>query len=140
MDRPARRQPGSRPAHRAGTVHTPVVLVLCWLRHRLDLRTCAGEAGFSMVTAYRYLHRALDVLARHAPDPADVLTRAHGGGRPFVCLDGILIPTHRVVVRAERGHHLWYSGKPQCSTAPCRSRATPPVSPCGFRRPPRLDR
>ncbi len=53
-----RRRPGCRPAQRAGTVHTQVVLVLRWLRHRLDLRTLAGEAGFSIATAYRYLHEA----------------------------------------------------------------------------------
>ena len=28
-----------------------------------------------------------------------------------MCLDGTLIPTDRVAARAERGHHLWYSGK-----------------------------
>src|SRR5918992_6127917 len=46
-----RRRPGARPAQRAGTVHTQVVLALRWLRHRLDLRSLAGEAGLS--TAYR---------------------------------------------------------------------------------------
>jgi hypothetical protein len=33
-------------------VHTQVVLVLRWLRHRLDLRTLVGEAGLSIATAY----------------------------------------------------------------------------------------
>jgi DDE superfamily endonuclease len=28
-----------------------------------------------------------------------------------VSLDGTLIPTDRVAARADRGHHLWYSGK-----------------------------
>jgi hypothetical protein len=106
-----RRRPGSRPAQRAGTVHTQVVLVLRWLRHRLDLRTLAGEAGLSIATAYRYLHEALDVIAAHAPELDDVLDRAHAAGLPFVCLDGTLIPSDRVAARAERGHHLWYSGK-----------------------------
>jgi hypothetical protein len=106
-----RRRPASRPALRAGTVHTQVVLVLRWLRHRLDVRTLAGEAGVSIATAYRYLHEALDVIAGHAPDLAGVLDRAHAAGLPFVCLDGTLIPTDRVAARAERGHHLWYSGK-----------------------------
>ena len=36
-----------------------VVLALRWLRHRLDVRTLAGEAGVSIATAYRYLHEAL---------------------------------------------------------------------------------
>src|SRR3712207_1365485 len=106
-----RRRPGTRPAQRAGTVHTQVALVLRWLRHRLDLRTLAGEAGLSIATAYRYLHEALDVIAAHAPDLRDVLDRARAVGLPFVCLDGTLVPTDRVAARAERGHHLWYSGK-----------------------------
>jgi len=106
-----RRRSGSRPAQRAGTVHIQVALVLRWLRHRLDLRTLAGEVGLSIATAYRYLHEALDVIATRAPGLNDVLNRAHDAGLPFVCLDGTLIPTDRVAARAERGHHLWYSGK-----------------------------
>jgi hypothetical protein len=106
-----RRRPGARPAQRAGTVHTQVVLVLRWLRHRLDLRTLAVEAGISIATGYRYLHEALDVIAAHAPDLGDVLARARAANLPFVCLDGTLVPTDRVAARAERGHHLWYSGK-----------------------------
>jgi len=106
-----RRRPGARPAQRAGTVHSQVVLVLRWLRHRLDLRTLAGEVGLSIATAYRYLHEALDVIAAHAPDLEDVLAHARAAGLPFLCLDGTLVRTDRVAVRAERGHHLWYSGK-----------------------------
>ena len=106
-----RRRPGSRPDQRAGTVHTQVVLVLRWLRHRLDLRTLAGEVGLSIATAYRYLHEALDVIAAHAPDLGDVLRRARAAELPFVCLDGTLVPTDRVATRAERGHHRGYSGR-----------------------------
>jgi hypothetical protein len=39
---------GSRPQQRAGTVHTQVVLVLRWLRHRLDLRTLAGAVSLAI--------------------------------------------------------------------------------------------
>ncbi len=106
-----RRRPGSRPAQRAGTVHTQVVLALRWLRHRLDLRILAREAGLSIATADRHLHEARHVIAAHAPNLADLLDRAHAAGLPFVCLDGTLVPTDRVAARAERGHHLWYSGK-----------------------------
>ncbi len=28
-----------------------------------------------------------------------------------MCLDGTLVSTDRIAARAERGHHLWYSGK-----------------------------
>jgi hypothetical protein len=106
-----RRRPGTRPAQRAGTVHTQVGLALRWLRHRLDVRTLAADAGVSIATAYRYLHEALDVIAAHAPALGAVLTHARAVGLPFLCLDGTLIPTDRVAARAERGHHLWYSGK-----------------------------
>jgi len=106
-----RRRPGSRPAQRAGTVHAQVVLVLRWLRHRLHLRTLAGEAELSIATGYRYLQELLDVIASHAPDLAVVLDRAHAAALPFVCLDGTLIPTDRVAARAKRGHHPWYSGE-----------------------------
>jgi hypothetical protein len=106
-----RRRPGTRPAQRAGTVHTQVVLVLRWLRHRLDLRTLAAEVGISIATGYRYLHEALDVIADHAPHLKDVLAVARAADLPFLCLDGTLIPTDRVAARAEHGHHLWYSGK-----------------------------
>jgi hypothetical protein len=106
-----RRRPGTRPAQRAATVHAQVVLVLRWLRQRLDLRTLAGEAGLSIATGYRYLPEALDAIAAHAPDLGDVLDRARAAGLPLVCLDGTLVPTDRIAARAERGHHLWYSGK-----------------------------
>src|SRR3954466_12222777 len=106
-----RRRPGTRPGQRAATVHTQVVLVLRWLRHRLDLRPLAIAGGLSIATACRYLHEALDVLAAHAPALDDVLADAHAAGLPFLMLDGTLVPTDRIAARAERGHHLWYSGK-----------------------------
>ena len=106
-----RRRPGTRPTQRAGTVHTQVALALRWLRHRLDLRTLAGEAGLSIATAYRYLHEALDVIAAHAPNLEAVPAGAHAADLPFLCLDSTLVPTDRVAARAEAGHDLWYSGK-----------------------------
>jgi hypothetical protein len=110
-----RRRPGTRPGQRAATVHTQVVLVLRWLRHRLDLRTLALQARVSIATAYRYLHEGVDVIAGQAPDLGQVLPDAHRAGVVFLCLDGTLIPTDRVAARVEvdghRAHHLWFSGK-----------------------------
>jgi hypothetical protein len=106
-----RRHPRSRPGQRAGTVHTQVVLVLRWLRHRLNVRTLAADAGLSIATAYRYLHESLEVVATYAPDLREVLTRAHGAGLAFLCLDGTLVPTDRVGARAEVGYDLWFPGK-----------------------------
>ena len=126
-----RRRPGARPGQRAGTVHTQVVLVLRWLRHRLDLRTLAGQAGLSIATAYRYLHEALEVIAAHAPDLEDVLAHARAAGLPFLCLDGTLVRTDRVAVRAERGHHLWYSGKHHAFGGSVQVLADPTAFRCG---------
>src|SRR3954454_1695835 len=106
-----RRRPGARPAQRAGTVHTQVVLVLRWLRHRLDLRLLARDAAISIATAYRYLHEGLDAIAAQTPELHDVLDRAHPASLAFLCLDGPLVPTDRIAARAEAGHNLWYSGK-----------------------------
>ena len=79
-----RRRPRTRPAQRAGTVHSQVILVLRWLRHRLDLRLLARDAGVSIATAYRYVHEGLDVIAVHAPALADVLNRVHAAGLAFL--------------------------------------------------------
>jgi hypothetical protein len=106
-----RRRPGARPRQRAGTVHTQVVSVLRWLRHRLDVRLLACDAAINIATAYRYLHKGLDAIAAQAPDLHDVLDRAHAAGLAFRCLDGTLVPTDRVAARADAGHNLWYSGK-----------------------------
>src|SRR3954466_3751804 len=104
-------RPGARPTQRAGTVHTQVVLVLRWLRHRLDLRLLARDARISIATAYRYLHEGLDAIAAQTPGLHEVLDRAHAAGLAFLCLDGTLVPTDRVAARAEAGHNLWFSGK-----------------------------
>jgi len=95
-----RRRPGSRPAQRAGTVHAQVTLVLRWLRHRLDLRTLAADAGLSIATAYRYLHEALDVIADHIPTLDDVLDRAHADNR---CYNQLITALR---APAERGNAL----------------------------------
>ena len=51
------------------------------------------------------------MTAACVPDLQCVLARAHAAGSVSLWLDGTLIPTDRVATRAERGHHLWYSGK-----------------------------
>ncbi|MGY1698003.1 hypothetical protein ACI780_24180 [Geodermatophilus sp. SYSU D00814] len=54
-------------------------------------------------------------MPRTSPALHDVLERAHAAGLPFASLDGILIPTHRIAARADRGHHLWYLAKHHAS-------------------------
>src|SRR4051794_16211511 len=50
------------------------------VRHRLPARCRRSEAGVSIATAYRYLHKALDVMAAHALGFDYVLDRAHAAG------------------------------------------------------------
>ncbi|MGY1701246.1 hypothetical protein [Geodermatophilus sp. SYSU D00766] len=50
--------------------------------------TLAASAGLSIANAYRHLHEALDVIAAHAPDLADVLTRARRDALSLLCLHG----------------------------------------------------
>jgi hypothetical protein len=59
-------------------------------------------------TAYRYLHEAIDVIASHAPDLAEVLTGGLRRGWVFVCLDGTLIAADRCRAKSESGHDIWY--------------------------------
>ena len=96
-------------------MHSQVTLLLRWLRHRLDLRILALQAGVSIATGYRYLHEGLEVIAGHAPDLAHVIADARRAGVVFLCLDGTLIPTDRIATRVEvngqPAHHLWFSGK-----------------------------
>src|SRR3954451_13509535 len=102
---------GTGVGSRAASCSAQAVLVLRWFRDDADMRVLAADTGISLATGYRYLHEGIDVLAAQAPALDDVLADAHAAGLPFVCLDGTLIPTDRVAARAERGHHLWYSGK-----------------------------
>ena len=100
-----------RPWQRAATPYVQAVLVLRWFKDATDLRVLARDARIGIATAYRYLHEAIDVIAEHVPDLADVLAHGLAVGWEFVCLDGTLIPTVRSSRKSEAGHDLWYSGK-----------------------------
>ena len=107
-----RRTHATRPRQRATTTWVQAVLVLRWLKGGTDVRALARDSRVSQATAYRYLHEALEVIARRAPnDITDVLDRLRRRGEPFACLDGTLVRTDRVAVRTQAGNHLWYSGK-----------------------------
>ncbi len=47
-----------------------------------------------LATAYRYLHEAINVIAEHAPDLGEVITRAHQAGWAYLCLDTHPDPDH----------------------------------------------
>lgn len=112
---------GSRPGRRALSSAGQALLVLRWMRDRTGLRLLARDAKIGISTAYRYLHEALNVLADHAPDLADVLTDAARAGWTHLGLDGTLIPSDRVAARAEAGNDLWYSGNTGGTAGTCRS-------------------
>ncbi|WP_196716988.1 hypothetical protein [Actinomyces trachealis] len=62
------------------------------LAHRgaTGVAALAPGAHVSLAPACRYLHEALAVLARRAPQLPDVLGELHDQGEPFVCLDTTL--------------------------------------------------
>lgn len=107
-----RRAHDARPKQRAATVHRQAILVLRWLKDATRVRLLARDAEISIATAYRYLHEALDVIADHAPDLADVLDQAIEEEWGYVCLDGTLIPIDNcTTINPKSGHDLWFSGK-----------------------------
>ncbi|WP_081448802.1 transposase family protein [Geodermatophilus obscurus] len=56
------------------------------------------------------------------------MAHACADGQPTACLDGTVLSTDRVAARAEGGHHLWYSGKPNA----CGGSVQVPCDPGGF--------
>lgn len=101
----------ARPWQRAATPYVQAVLALRWFKDATGMPILAQDARISIATAYRYLHEAIDVIAEHVPELADVLAHGLEQGWEFVCLDGTLIPTARSSRKSGAGHDLWYSGK-----------------------------
>lgn len=77
-----RRVHDARPGQRAATVYVQALMVLRWFKEDTDLRILARDAGVSIATAYRYLHKGIDVIADHATDLADVLVQARRPRQP----------------------------------------------------------
>ena len=75
------------------------MLLLRWMVSGTALTTPARDTKVSRATAYRYLHKALGVIADRTPDLPEVLQRLRASEEPFVCLDGTLIRTDRVAQR-----------------------------------------
>ena len=100
-----------RPLQRAATCRDQALLVLRCMKDATLIDAAARDITVSKATGYRYFHEAVDVIAEHAPDLADVLDRAQLEGWSHIELDGTLIPTTRLSARTERGNDAWYSGK-----------------------------
>lgn len=107
----ARRCPGARTYQRAVGPQRQALLVLRWLRDAVPVWRLARDARISQATAYRYLHEALDALAKRAPTLASAVAAAKASPGKHLCLDGVLIATDRVAARKADGRHLYYSGK-----------------------------
>lgn len=103
-----RRLVDQRPWQRAASCRDQALLVLRCLKDATLVDAAARDIDVSRATGYRYFHEALDVIAEHAPDLADVLERAESEGWSHIELDGTLIPTTRVSTRTERGNDAWY--------------------------------
>ena len=106
-----RKRVDQRPWQRAASCRDQALLVLRCLKDATLIDAAARDIAVSKATGYRYFHEAVDVIAEHAPDLADVLERAEVEGWSHIELDGTLIPTTRLAVRTERGNDAWYSGK-----------------------------
>lgn len=107
-----RRAHDVRPERRAATTRVQAVMLLRWMAEGTAVEALARDSGVSLATAYRYLHEALEVVARRTPDLNETLEDLHRRGEPHACLDGTPVRTDRVAARnPQAGHHLWYSGK-----------------------------
>lgn len=75
------------------------------------LAQLARDNRVAVLTAYRYLHEGLTVLADHAPDLSTALERAAAAGYTHLTLDGTVTRTDRVVAPGPKGADLWWFGK-----------------------------
>ena len=124
----------ARPWQRAATPYVQAVLVLRWFKERTDVRILARDAAVGIATAYRYLHEAIDVIARQAPELPEVLAEGLRAGWSFVCLDGTLIASTRSAARSEAGHDVWYSGNTSSTAGTSRCSPARPATPSGSAR------
>ena len=107
-----RRRCGTRPGRRALTPWAPAVLVLRWLADATCVSQLAADNQVSWSRAYRYLHKAIDVLAVAAPSLHGALLAGRTAGHSHVHLDGTLIHTDRSRAPGPTaGVDLWWSGK-----------------------------
>ncbi|MDP9866028.1 MULTISPECIES: transposase family protein [Streptosporangium] len=77
------------------TRRPPLLMVLGWFRGESDICRLGRDHRVSHVTAYRYIHEGIEVLAAQAPNLHEALDRAQAEQLAYVIMDGILIPTDR---------------------------------------------
>ena len=110
-----RREIGTRPGTRALTCWKQAMFVLAWFRDRPDIRRLGMGFGISQATAYRYLNKAIEVLAARAPSLREALEKAEELGLPYLVLDGTVVASDRCAEKttSKKGRKIdrWYSGK-----------------------------
>ncbi|MDA2804972.1 transposase family protein [Nocardiopsis suaedae] len=106
-----RRERGTRRGARALTCFKQALLVLRHFREAAIAEALARDNTISRATAYRYIGEGTDVLARNAPELAEVLEQALSRGRTVI-LDGKLFESDRCRLPKpdDSGTDLWYSG------------------------------
>src|SRR5436305_15273585 len=90
-----RRRRGTRGRRRALGCYRQAVLVLRWFCDGTRLAQLAADTGIGRSTAYRYLHKGIDVLAAAAPGLRGALLAARAAGHTHVHVDGTLVRTDR---------------------------------------------
>jgi len=109
-DERARR--GTRHGRRALDYRPRALLVLRWFLDGTRIAQLALDNQVSGSTAYRYLHEAIDVLARVSPSLHGALLAARTAGHSHVMIDGTLIRSDRSkAIGPTAGVDLWWSGK-----------------------------
>ena len=88
-------------------------MALRWFGEAGCVHCLARDAGISQTTGYRYLHKAIDVLADQAPDLHQTLQRCRRQCRAHLILDGTLTSCDRVAGTNGKSNEIWYSGKAQ---------------------------
>ena len=101
----------TRKGRRALGSYRHAVLALRWFLDGTRVAQLATDNQHSLATAYRHLHKAIDVLAALAPSLHGALLAARTAGHSHVHIDGTLIRTDRSKAAGPTaGVDLWWSG------------------------------
>lgn len=95
------------------------ILTVAWLQGGHTYRSLAAGNGVSKDTCRRYVHEGITVLARRAVSLSEVVRLAVAAGWPYLIVDGVNVPTERLVDRRWfSGKHKRYGGNVQVVAAP----------------------
>jgi phage terminase large subunit len=89
---------GTRKGTRRLTPWSQAVFVLRFLIDGTRIAQLTADNALARTTAYDNLWEGLEVLAEHAPSPAEAIDAARAASDGHIGLDGTLIPTCRIQV------------------------------------------